>query len=79
MSAPAEIHHQLLGFSYVDLEAVPLTPVHKVIDQFSVFPVIVVSDEADDGRVIRELLQVTVCKTVPEVCSVQGEQERSQD
>lgn len=55
-TVPAEIHNQLLGFPCVDLEVVLLTPFHKVLDQFSIFPVIVNSDEADDGRVVRELL-----------------------
>lgn len=33
----------------------------KVLGQFPVFPVIIISDNGDDGRVIRELLLLTVC------------------
>jgi len=57
----AEVQHQLLGLTGVDVEAVPLAPFQKVLVQFSVFPVIVGKDEADDCRVIRELLQVCLC------------------
>ena len=53
---PAEIHHQLFGLPGVKLEVVPLAPVHKVVNKFSVGSVVPVPDEADDSRVIRELL-----------------------
>ena len=40
----------------VELEVVPLAPVHKVLDEFSKGSVVPVPDEADDSRVVRELL-----------------------
>lgn len=49
-----EIHQQLF-LPWVDLEAVLVAPVHKVLDKFSVGPVIIVSHEANDCR---ELLQM---------------------
>ncbi|KAI5103552.1 hypothetical protein C0J45_7133 [Silurus meridionalis] len=55
-----EIHHQFFGLPCIYLEAALLAPVHKVLDQSSVLPVnsiIIIRDQADDGRVIRELLQ----------------------
>lgn len=55
VSAPEEIHHQLFDVSHVDLEVVPLAPGHS---QFSVLPVILICEEANDRSVIRELLQV---------------------
>ena len=79
VTAPAEVHHQLLGFPRVDLEAVSLAPVHKVLSQFSELPVIIICDEAYDGRVVRELLQMAGGCAAHEVCSVQGEQKGSQD
>lgn len=54
-----ETHHQLLGFSGVDLEAASLAPVHKFLNQISVFSAIIGLITDDDGRVVRELLQVT--------------------
>jgi len=61
-----EVHHQLLGLTGVDVEAVLLAPFQKVLVQFSVLPVIVGRDESDDCRVIRELLQVDVVGVVIE-------------
>lgn len=48
----AEVHLQLLTFHSIDLEVV-LAPVYKVLISLLYW------DEADDGRVIRELLQMT--------------------
>ena len=56
LSVPVEIHHQLFGLPGVELEVVPLAPVHKVLDEFSVGSVVPISDEADDSRVVREFL-----------------------
>ena len=53
---PVEIHHQLFGLPGVELEVVPPAPVHKVLNKFSVGSVVLVPDEADDSRVVRELL-----------------------
>ena len=74
---PAEIHHQLLGLPGIEPEMVLLAPVHKVLNKFSVGSVI--PDEADDSRVIREVLWMAVRGLVGEVCSALGEQERGQD
>lgn len=57
------------------MEVVPLVPDGEILHQFSVVPL---CDEANDGRVIRELLQVAVRRAVCEVCSVEDEQDRSQ-
>ncbi|MEQ2215749.1 hypothetical protein XENOCAPTIV_005427 [Xenoophorus captivus] len=35
-SAPAQIHHQLLGLPCIDQEVVPVAPVHKVLCPLSV-------------------------------------------
>ena len=51
----AEIHHQLFGLPGVELEVVPLAPVYKVLNKFSVGSVVLVPDEADNSRVVREL------------------------
>lgn len=53
---PAEIHHQLLGLPGIELEVVPLAPVQKVFNNFSVGSVVPVPDEEDDSRDVRELL-----------------------
>ncbi len=76
---PVKIHHQLIGLPCVDLEAIPVAPVHKVLGQLFVLSVIHICDEADYCRVFRELLQVAVCRAVYEICSVEGEEERCQD
>ena len=75
----AEIHNQFFSFPLVDLEAVLLAPVHKVLRKFPVLLVVLISDEADDCRVIGELLQVTSGHVVGKVYSIKGEEERSQD
>lgn len=79
MFVPAEVYHQLLGFTGIDLEVVQLASVHKVLSQSSVLLVVPISDEADYCRVIRELLQEALGGVVGEVCSVDGEEERSQN
>jgi len=58
--------------------AVLLAPFQKILVQFSVCPVIVGRDEADDCRV-RELLQGDVVRVVIEVRGVDGEEEWSQN
>lgn len=52
--APSEVHHQLLGFPCIELEAFQLAPIHKALGQISLLPV-VICDEVDDCGVIREL------------------------
>ena len=42
--------------SGADLEVVPLAPVYKLLNKFYVGSVIPVPDEANDSRVVRELL-----------------------
>ncbi|XP_010783531.1 uncharacterized protein [Notothenia coriiceps] len=42
----------------VPLEVVPLAPEGEVLRQLPVLPVVLVGDEANDGGVVRELLQV---------------------
>ena len=51
---------QLFGLPGIELEVVPLAPVHRVLNKFSVGSFIPVPDEADDSRVVRELLQMAV-------------------
>ena len=78
--SPAEIHHhQFFSFPLVDLEVVPLAPVQKVLREFPVLLVVLISDEADDCRVIGELLQVTSGRVEGKVCSIKAEEERSQE
>ena len=72
-------HHQLFSFPLIDLELVPLAPVHKVLREFPVLLVVLIRDEADGCRVIGELLQVPSGRVVGNVCSIKGEEERSQD
>ena len=79
LSVPAEIHQQLFGLPSVELEVVPLVPVYKVLNKLSVGSVVLILDEADDSRDIRELLQKVVGWLVVEVCNVQGEQEKGQE
>ncbi|KAI3368132.1 hypothetical protein L3Q82_007864 [Scortum barcoo] len=57
VATPAEI--QLLGFCFVDLEVFPQAPVHKVLNKSSVPSVIPICDEANNSRVVRELLEMT--------------------
>lgn len=57
MFVPAEVYHQLLDFSRVDLEIVQLALVHKVPGQFSKLLIVPVSDEGENSRVIREHLK----------------------
>ena len=49
---PVEIHHQLFGLLGVELEVVPLAPVYKVLNKFSVASVVLIPDE--DSRNVRE-------------------------
>ena len=79
LSVPTEIHHQLFGLSGVELEVILMAPVHKVLNKFSEGSVVPVPDEAEDSRVIRELLYIAMRGLVVEVCGVQGKQERGQD
>lgn len=53
MFVPAELCHQVLGFSNVDLEVL-LAPLPG---QFSLFPIVPISDEANNCRVDRRSLQ----------------------
>ena len=45
LSVPVQIHHQLFGLPCIELEVIPLAPVHKVLNKFSVGSVVL--DEAD--------------------------------
>ena len=56
LSVPVEINHQLFGLPGVELEVVLLAPVYKVLNKFSVGSVVPVLDEADNHRVVREVL-----------------------
>lgn len=67
------------GFACINLEAVLLEPIHKALDVFSVLPVVPMCDGANDCGVVREVLKAAVGGAVSEVCSAEGEEERTQD
>ena len=74
-----EVYCQLFGLPCIGEEVVLLTPVYKVPSQSSVLRVTVVSDEANNRRVVRDILQNTAVLVVSDVCSVEGEEEGGQD
>ena len=64
VGAPADVHHRVVCVPSVDLEVVLVTPVHKVLDQSSGGPVAPICDEANNGRVVTELLQLAGSRIV---------------
>lgn len=48
MSAPADVHHQFVGHSHINLEVIAQTPIHIVWDQSYVLAALIVRNEADD-------------------------------
>lgn len=73
LTAPTKTHNQLLGLTHIDLEEVPLALDYKVLYQFSVLCVILLRDEADECKIIRELLQVTGSCVLSEVHPIECE------
>ena len=48
LSVTVEIHHQLFGLPGIELEVIPMAPVHKVLNKFFIGAVVPVPDEADE-------------------------------